>query len=166
MLRIAAIEKEDVLNGPGIRTVIYLQGCSKRCPGCHNPSTWDYNGGQLVTEEYLLQEIDSDFLADGVTFSGGEPFDQAKALISLVKKIKERNKNIWIYTGYTVEEILADSIKAELFYLADVVVDGPFIKELRYPEVPFRGSSNQRIIDVKSYIANMQKNDIIDLREV
>lgn len=143
------IERENVLNGPGIRTVIYTQHCIHHCKGCHNPNTWSKDGGKLVTAEELIIAIREDFLSDGVTFSGGDPMLQARELLPVARAAKQMGKNIWIYTGFTVEELAErnDFYEREFLRMADTVVDGQFIEELKFPEVPWRGSRNQRIVD-------------------
>lgn len=143
-------------DGPGLRTSIYCAGCRHHCPGCHNPQSWDMDGGYEASTDELLAIIKSDEFSN-VTFSGGDPFYQAEAFTELARKIKEQtSKTIWCYTGFTHEEILADKKLSMLLPYIDVLVDGPFIMEKRDPELLFRGSSNQKII----YLTE-QKEDII-----
>ena len=148
-IRVLDIAYETMADGPGLRTSIYCAGCGHHCPGCHNPQSWDFNGGCEMSVQELLDIIKDDEFAN-VTFSGGDPFYQVEAFTELARRIKEEtNKTIWCYTGYTHEQILADDrLKALLPYL-DVLVDGPFIEKLRDTTLPFRGSSNQRIIRLK-----------------
>ena len=145
-IRILDILEETMADGPGLRTSIYCAGCHHKCPGCHNPQSWDMNGGYEVEIDKLLEIILSDEFSN-VTFTGGDPFYQAEAFTELAAAIKaSSNKTIWCYTGFTYEEILKNSTMSKLLEHIDVLVDGPFVKELRDPELLFRGSSNQRII--------------------
>ena len=133
-LRIAGIEPESFVDGPGIRLTVFTQGCHHNCPGCQNPQTHDFEGGHFMT------------------FSGGDPMDQAAALIPLAREIKERGLNLVIFTGYTYEQLMKlTPEKPELFELltfADILIDGPFIMAKKSLDIKFRGSWNQRIIDV------------------
>lgn len=150
-LRIAGIANDSIVDGPGIRFTIFTQGCPHRCEGCHNPQTHDFSGGTVADTEELLKKIMANPLLDGVTFSGGEPFCQAEALAELGSKIKALGLNIVTYTGYTFEELYADRQKngfGELLSVTDYLIDGPFILAQKNWEIKFRGSSNQRIIDV------------------
>jgi len=151
-LRIAGIVKESVVNGPGLRFVVFVQGCRHRCQGCHNPETWDPAGGVAVRAGDLLEQIKSVKLLKGVTFSGGEPVLQAGPLAWLAREARKLGLDVIIYTGYTWEGLLAlarqEPAVEELIRVSDYIVDGPFILTERDPELPFRGSRNQRIIDV------------------
>lgn len=145
-IRILDILEETMADGPGLRTSIYCAGCIHHCPGCHNPQSWDMDGGHETTVDELLAIIKADEFSN-VTFSGGDPFYQAEAFTELARRIKEETrKTIWCYTGFTYEKILADPKMSEMLRYLDVLVDGPFIQALRDPELHFRGSSNQRII--------------------
>lgn len=145
-IRVLDILEETMADGPGFRTSIYCAGCAHKCPGCHNPQSWDFKGGREMSVQEILDVVKADEFAD-VTFSGGDPFYQAEAFTELARRIKEETgKNIWCYTGFTYEEILADSRLNMMLPYIDTLVDGPFIQELRDPELHFRGSSNQRII--------------------
>lgn len=147
-IRILDILEETMADGPGLRTSIYCAGCAHHCPGCHNPQSWDFNGGYEMTVQQLLDIIKDDEFAN-VTFSGGDPFYQVEAFTELARRIKEEtSKTIWCYTGFTYEEILADERLNIMLPYLDVLVDGPFVAELRDTGLPFRGSSNQRIIDL------------------
>lgn len=152
-LRIAGIVHESFVDGPGIRLVVFTQGCNHHCPGCQNPQTHDFNGGHFIDIEEILSMIDENPLLDGITFSGGDPMDQAAALIPLAREIKERGLNLVIFTGYTFEylqqhwEEKPDLL--ELLSFADILIDGPFVMAKKSLELKFRGSSNQRIIDVQ-----------------
>ena len=151
-LRIAGIVRESIVDGPGIRFTVFCQGCPHACEGCHNPETHDFAGGKDVSIDRLLEEIDKDKLLAGVTFSGGEPFCQPEGFVELGKKVKERGLNITAFSGYTLEELKEMSMQsaavAELLELTDILIDGPFRKELRDLTLQFRGSSNQRVIDM------------------
>ena len=148
-IRILDILEETMADGPGLRTSIYCAGCAHHCPGCHNPQSWDFNGGYEMTVQQLLDIIKEDEFAN-VTFSGGDPLYQVEAFTELARRIKEEtNKTIWCYTGFKYEDIQADQRLSQILPYLDVLVDGPFIMELRTTELPFRGSSNQRIIHLK-----------------
>lgn len=153
-LRIAGFSKESIVDGDGYRYTIFVQGCNHKCLGCQNPETWDFNGGEVYDNakiEKILDEISEDPILDGVTLSGGDPFYQADACVELINKIKERRPelDIWAYTGFTWDEIIKDEKLLNLAKHCDVVVDGPFILAKRSLEALFRGSTNQRLIDVK-----------------
>ena len=152
-LRIAGIVKESVVDGPGIRFVIFSQGCKHNCKGCHNPETHDVNSGKLVDTEEILDEIKKDPLLLGVTFSGGEPFLQAKPFADLAKQIHKLGLDIITYTGYKFETLISKMNKEnnyeELLNNTDILVDGEFILEEKSLMLKFRGSKNQRVIDVK-----------------
>lgn len=156
-LRVAGIVKESVVDGPGLRLVVFTQGCSRRCPGCHNPHTWDPEGGSEVAVEEIVSMVKQNPLLRGVTLSGGEPFAQAAPLACLARKVREPGKDVVTYTGYTWEELVelarGDPAVRDLLELSHYVVDGPFIRELHDPALPFRGSANQRIIDVAASLA-------------
>jgi anaerobic ribonucleoside-triphosphate reductase activating protein len=144
--RILDILFETTADGVGLRTSIYFAGCKHRCKGCHNPQSWDMNGGYEVTTDYLFDLITDDEFAN-VTFSGGDPLYQCEAVTELARRIKqETDKTIWCYTGFTYEEILASPRLSEALQYIDVLVDGPFIEELKTTDIPFVGSSNQRKI--------------------
>lgn len=153
MIRVLDIIEDTTVDGPGFRTSIYCAGCSHACKGCHNPQSWDFNGGREMTTDEIMKIIEADPYAD-VTFSGGDPMYQAEGFIELARAIRERtNKTIWCYTGFTYEALLKMPKQRELLELIDVLVDGPFVESLRDPDLLFRGSSNQRIIDVKASLA-------------
>ncbi len=151
-LRIAGIMRESIVDGPGIRFAIFCQGCPHDCPGCHNPETHDPAGGNEVNIERILQEFDKNPLLSGMTFSGGEPMCQPDGFAVLGRAVKARGKNITIYTGYTLEQLLkmAENTPAvgELLEMCDILIDGPFIMDKRDLNLQFRGSSNQRVIDM------------------
>jgi len=148
-IRIAGIMPESIVDGPGFRFTVFTQGCFHNCPGCHNPETHDPNGGRAVTVESLLDAMRKNPVLDGLTLSGGEPFEQVDACVSLAMGARAMGLNVWAYSGYTFEELLADPEKRRLLEVCDVVVDGPFLLSERTLEKRFRGSRNQRIIDVR-----------------
>lgn len=148
MIRILSILHDTTVDGPGFRTSIYCAGCAHACPGCHNPQSWAFDGGEEMTTQQLMQEITSDPFAH-VTFSGGDPFYQAEGFTELACAIKaETNKTIWCYTGFLFEKLVKDTRYTTLLQHIDVLVDGPFMQSLRDTDLLFRGSSNQRLIDV------------------
>lgn len=145
-MKIIKIIDGTSVDGPGLRTSIYFSGCSHHCPGCQNPKTWDINAGNDTDiDDVLKTVIDNDF---DVTFSGGDPLFQVEEVTELAKRIKQIGKNIWCYTGYTYEQILADSKLSQILPFIDVLVDGRFDINLRDISLRFRGSANQRLIDV------------------
>lgn len=147
-IRVLNVVEETTVDGPGFRTSIYCAGCRHACPGCHNPQSWDMDGGRPVSVEDLCRQVLDDPFAD-VTFTGGDPFFQAEAFTALARMIKERSrKTIWCYTGFTYEALLDNEVHRRLLEQVDVLVDGPFVQSLRNTDLPFRGSSNQRLIDV------------------
>lgn len=149
------ISTDSIVDGPGLRTVVWCQGCSWHCPGCHNKETQDPSGGEYKDVQELLSEILNVDMQSGVTLSGGDPLFQPDACIELAKGLKKYNKNIWCYTGFLYEDILKDEKRRELLQYIDVLVDGPFVENLKTYNNKFRGSSNQRLIDVqKSLLLN------------
>ena len=151
-LRIAGSISESVVDGPGYRFVVFAQGCRHACPGCHNPHTWDPAGGTSVRAEELLEQIKAARMLKGITITGGEPFLQPAPLAWLAREAKKLGLDVVTYSGYTWEDLLAMSQKKkdvkELLLGSDYLVDGPFILAEKDLEIPFRGSSNQRILDV------------------
>lgn len=147
-INIVRIVEGTSVDGPGLRTSIYFAGCRHRCPGCHNQQTWDFASGTPMTiNEVMKTVLYNDF---NVTFSGGDPMYSAEAILPLARDIKKAGYTIWCYTGFTFEELLKHGTEAmrELLKFVDVLVDGPFIEALRDTSLLFRGSSNQRLIDV------------------
>lgn len=147
----AQIRKYDVANGTGIRTVIFVTGCTHNCRNCFNKDYQDFNYGEVWTDaetEKVIEYLEDDNVS-GLTLLGGEPM-QNLDLIEVLKSVRARvNKPIWVYSGYTYEEILENKKRTELLELCDVLVDGRFVEELKDLKLKFRGSSNQRIIDIK-----------------
>ncbi len=154
MLDLSGIVSDSIVDGPGIRTTIFCQGCPHHCPGCHNPETWDFGCGTQVPVEDLVDVVRSNPLCRGVTFSGGEPFAQAKGFAKLARLLKEKGYEVASYSGYTFEELLEGSDdQKELLSAIDILIDGPFIQAQKSLEIAFRGSRNQRILDVKKSLA-------------
>ena len=153
-LRLAGIVRESIVDGPGWRFTIFVQGCPHHCPGCHNPQTHDFSGGFDCTVEKLFREILKNPMLNGVTFSGGEPFCQAEALAALGARLREQGKNIITYSGYTLEELLELSKQKpdilRLLEITDYLIDGRFELAQRDLSLQFRGSRNQRILDAKA----------------
>jgi anaerobic ribonucleoside-triphosphate reductase activating protein len=152
-IRISGLVPESIVDGPGIRFVLFTQGCERNCPGCHNPATHDKNGGFDMSISQILSEIKKNPLIDGVTFSGGEPFLQTFPLINLAREIKKLGLNLIVYSGYTVKELESIDGAKELLDLADVLIDGAFMEEEKSLEIPFRGSRNQQIIKLTDKIS-------------
>lgn len=144
---------ETIVDGEGIRFSIYLAGCSHRCKGCHNPESWNPSAGFPLTEtaiKTMIDQINANPLLDGITFSGGDPFYNPKEFLPVIRKFHEYTKlNIWCYTGYTYETLLADPLSRPILDYIDVLVDGKFEQALYSPYLEFRGSSNQRILKLK-----------------
>ena len=159
-IRIAGVIKQSIVDGPGLRLVVFTQGCPHRCPGCHNPDTHDFDGGYDCPVDTILAEIDKNPLLSGITLSGGEPFARPGELIPLAEQVRGRNKNIHCYTGYTLEQLLAmqtqNSDLARLLPLIDVLIDGPYLETERDLTLRFRGSRNQRVLDLPASLASGQ----------
>ncbi len=162
-MKVIKIFKETISDGFGFRYSIYFSGCNHFCEGCHNMDTWTGDIGRIVDREYLdeiVGDINANPLLDGVTLSGGDPFFNPKELLQFLKVLKEEtSKNIWCYTGYTYEELLGQKITRESLEYIDILVDGKFQKDKYDPQLYFKGSSNQRIINVKK---SLSKNQIIE----
>ena len=151
----AGIIGDSIVDGPGIRTVYFSQGCPHRCEGCHNPETWEFGAGTPVDTERLADAARGNPLCRGVTFSGGEPFAQAAGFAELAEKLKSEGYEVASYTGYTFEQLRDGGTpeQKKLLSLLDVLVDGPFVLAQRSLELVFRGSANQRILDVPKSLA-------------
>ena len=154
MLDLSGIVSDSIVDGPGIRTTFFCQGCPHHCEGCHNPETWDFGCGTTVPVEDLVDVVKANPLCRGVTFSGGEPFAQAAGFAKLARLLKEKGYEVASYSGYTFEELLegSDDQKA-LLAAIDILIDGPFVLAERSLEIAFRGSRNQRILDVQKSLA-------------
>ena len=154
-IRLFGTSNDSIVDGPGIRYAVFVQGCPHNCPDCHNPGSHDFNGGYLKDIDELASEIKSNPLLDGVTFSGGEPFCSAPELCALADKLQ---MHVVCYTGYLFEELISNANKEnhwrELLDRIDILVDGPFERKNKSYELLFKGSSNQRIIDVKKSISS------------
>ena len=144
-LRIAGIVNDSIVDGEGIRLTVFVQGCSHRCKGCHNPETWDYNGGHDIDISEIIKEYKENPLLQGITFSGGEPFDKVEPLSLIADNVHKLDGDVWCYTGYTLEQLRKDTSKHKLLSRVDVLVDGPFIEAERDLSLNFRGSRNQHI---------------------
>lgn len=151
-IKIAGIVSESIVDGEGIRYVIFTQGCPHNCEGCHNIHTHDCQKGKLKPIDEIINEVRHNPIIKGVTLSGGEPFMQAESLVKLARSVKADGKDVWVYSGFTYEKLLDGEIQGaqELLNECDVLVDGKFELEKRDLTLRFRGSSNQRVIDVKS----------------
>lgn len=154
-MRIAGYMQDSIVDGPGLRFTLFTQGCPHACPGCHNPQTHDPGGGMEIEAEELISIMLSNPLTDGLTLSGGEPFSQPEECCKLAKAARENGLNVWAYSGWTFEELLQDGTPAvqALLSLCDVLVDGPFVLQKRSLSLRWRGSSNQRILDVPKSLA-------------
>lgn len=161
-VKLAGLVKESVVDGPGIRLVVFFQGCPHHCIGCHNPTSHDPLGGTDSTTEAILAELDKNSLISGITLSGGEPFGQLNAAIELANEAKRRRLSVVVYTGYIFEELLTKGTEdhriIQLLNLTDILVDGPFILEQRDISIAFCGSRNQRLIDVP---ASLMKKEVV-----
>lgn len=161
-MNIAGFYSDSISNGEGWRAVLFVSGCPHQCHGCQNPQSWDPKYGEPYVEDDIYNQIIENPFLDGLTLSGGEPFLYCKELLSLVKRVKEKGLNIWSYTGFTFEELLrwaernAD-VRAFLQEI-DILVDGRFLIEKKEPKKRFRGSSNQRIINVQ---ASLEKQEVV-----
>ena len=154
MLDLSGIVSDSIVDGPGIRTTFFCQGCPHHCEGCHNPETWDFGCGTQVPVEDLVDVVKSNPLCRGVTFSGGEPFAQAAGFAKLARLLKKEGYEVASYSGYTFEELLEGSEdQKKLLASIDILIDGPFVLAERSLELVFRGSRNQRILDVPRSLA-------------
>lgn len=149
MLDLSGIVSDSIVDGPGIRTTVFCQGCPHHCEGCHNPETWAFGCGTRMEEEDILQIVRENPLCRGVTFSGGEPFAQAEGFTKLARLLKGEGYEVASYSGFTFEQLLRGTpAQRELLGCIDVLIDGPFLLAEKSLEIPFRGSRNQRILDV------------------
>lgn len=150
-IRVLDIKYGTSVDGIGLRTSLYFAGCENHCPGCHNPQSWDENGGESISiEELFTRIVDADM---NVTFTGGDPMWHPEGLIELARMIKtQTDKTIWCYTGYRFEDLLVHPVRRQLVEWCDVIVDGRYVASERDTSLHFRGSRNQRIIDVQGYL--------------
>lgn len=150
-MRIANFTHDSIVDGPGLRFTLFTQGCPHNCPGCHNPQTHDFQGGRETEPEDIIKEMLSNPLTDGLTLSGGEPFAQPEACAEIAEAAHRAGWNVWAYSGWTFEHLLRDERPGvrRLLEACDVLVDGPFILEKRSLELKWKGSANQRVLDVK-----------------
>lgn len=154
-IQVAGFAKESIVDGPGVRFAIFCQGCPHNCKGCHNPGTHEFNEGRSFKVSEIIEAIDKNPILQGVTFSGGEPLCQVESFLALAKEVKVRSLHLVIYTGYTIEE-LEDRMTKEpalkdLLLLTDILIEGRYVDELRDISLIYRGSKNQRVIDLKEY---------------
>lgn len=163
-IKIAGIIKESIVDGPGIRLVVFTQGCIHNCKNCHNPETHSLDKGNYIEIREIISMVEKNPILDGITISGGEPFLQAEELMDLSKRIKKLKLNIIIYTGYIFEDIIEkskkDKVYEDILKEVDIIVDGPYIEEKKNLLLKFRGSENQRIIDVKK---SLKENKIMEI---
>lgn len=157
--RIFGSVQNSFVDGPGIRLAIFFQGCLRHCEGCHNPASWPMYGGEKVDTENFKKVMVSDSLLSGITLSGGEPFLQSLAALDLARFAHSRGLDVWCYSGYTFEELIEwEDNRKTLLKEIDVLVDGPFDKDKMSLDIPWRGSSNQRLIDVKK---SLEKGGVV-----
>ena len=155
-MRIAGIVNDSIVDGPGLRLAIFAQGCPHHCPGCHNPESHDFAGGSDMDTEKIIARMDANPLLDGITLTGGEPFEQPDACRILADAAHARGLNVWAYSGYTFEQLCAAPEKRRLLEACDVLVDGPFLLEERSLDLRFRGSKNQRVLKVSEMLAGSE----------
>lgn len=152
-IRVHGLVEESIVDGPGLRYVVFTQGCPHRCPGCHNPETHDPEGGQILTVSGIFSQFSKNPLLAGITFSGGEPFLQPAPLLELARRVRRSGKNVVIYSGYTLEQLRVQAASspdvAALLRCTDILVDGPYIAAERDLELLFRGSRNQRMLRLR-----------------
>lgn len=145
-IRVSGFEPESIVDGEGIRFVIFTQGCPHHCKGCHNPESHDFDGGTEYDTADIIQMIKANPLITGITLSGGEPFCQEEACLEIAEEAQRMNLDVWCYTGYLFKDVYLSPLLDEV----DVLVDGEFIESQKSLSLKFRGSSNQRIIDVQA----------------
>ena len=154
MVKLAGIVPDSIVDGPGLRTTLFAQGCPHHCPGCHNPETWSFEGGNEADVDTILGIVRFNPLSRGVTFSGGEPFAQAEGFAEIAKALKAGGYEVASYTGFTFEQLLSGTkAQRDLLDQLDVLIDGPFVQAEKSLELAFRGSRNQRIIHVPKSLA-------------
>lgn len=162
-MRVFGLVQDSIVDGPGMRFVCFVQGCPHNCPGCHNPESHDPDGGQRMSIVDVIEQMLSNPLTDGLTLSGGEPFAQAFSCIGVARSAHRHGLNVWAYTGYTFEHLRDHGSDAQKILLqqVDVLVDGPYIAAERTLSLPWRGSKNQRVIDVQ---ASLREGTVIELK--
>ena len=160
-IHMCGIEPESIVDGPGFRFVTFVQGCPHHCRGCHNPESWDFEGGYDITPGEVFEQIKGNPLLRGVTFSGGEPFEQVPALLELARLVKGAGLTLMSYSGYTLEELeeRKDPETDELLGMLDILVDGRYVEAERNLTLIYRGSENQRVIDMKKTRAARDAGD-------
>ena len=165
-IRLAGMVNDSIVDGPGFRLAIFTQGCPHNCPGCHNPETHDFEGGKLYDINKVIEAFQENILLDGITFSGGDPFCQSDKCAVIAKAAKESGLNVWAYSGWTFEALMekakTETAVRDFLSYVDVLVDGPFILAQRTLELRFRGSKNQRLIDVP---ASLLKGEAVEKTE-
>ena len=163
-MRIAGLVQDSIVDGPGFRFAVFTQGCERYCEGCHNPATWDLSGGNVMATGEIIREMLSNPLTDGLTLTGGEPFLQAEECVEIAAAARENGLNVWVYSGFTLEELLNEESSRpavrKLLELASVLVDGCFILEQRTLSLKWRGSRNQRVIDLPRSLEARQAVEI------
>lgn len=149
-IRIAGVEPESIVDGPGYRLTVFAQGCPHGCPGCHNPQTHDFAGGRVTDTQEIIAQLGKNPLVRGVTLSGGEPMMQPEPMREIALAARERGLNVWCYTGFTLDALLAEGRddRLALLKVIDVLVDGPYLAHERSLGLLYRGSKNQRLIDM------------------
>ena len=152
-IKISGVVNDSIVDGAGFRLTVFTQGCHHNCPGCHNPETHGFSGGRDVSLARILADVEKNPITRGVTFSGGEPFCQPRSLLLLAKELHARGYNLTAFSGYTYDQICADPEKKALLNELDILVDGPFLLNERTLTLRFRGSRNQRILDVPASLA-------------
>ncbi|WP_027632541.1 anaerobic ribonucleoside-triphosphate reductase activating protein [Clostridium hydrogeniformans] len=157
-IRLSGMIHESLVNGPGIRRVFFSQGCTHNCKGCFNKETHSFYGGEEFLMDKLIEDVRINPIISGITFSGGDPMEQADKFSYMAKKFRELNLSIWCYTGYTFEALMdkveEDNNIKELLYNIDVLIDGRFCEENQVEGLKYRGSSNQRVIDIKKTLSS------------
>ena len=158
--KLAGIQEDSIVDGPGFRLAVFVQGCEMHCPGCHNPTTHDREGGTWEDTDNVLKRLKENPLDKGITLSGGEPFLQPEPMACLAKGARELGRHVMAFSGYTFEELLKRPDARQLLEQLDLLVDGPFKQEQRSLELRFRGSKNQRILDVPKSLASGQAVEV------
>lgn len=159
IFRAAGFEKNSIVDGPGMRYVIFFQGCLHHCEGCHNPETWPVLGGNKYDMDNIKKEIAKDPMISGITLSGGEPFLQPRAVLDICVWAKQRKLSVWCYTGYDWEQLIEwEDARKDILKYVDVIVDGEFKKDELSLDISWRGSRNQRLIDVQ---ASLKKGEVV-----